>query len=45
MNKGEFELAAVGRALIANPDWAIKAEQNDFDSMQAYDAKSLTELV
>jgi len=45
MNKGEFELAAVGRALIANPDWVNKVKADDFDSMQPYDAKSLTELV
>lgn len=45
MNKGEFELAAVGRALIANPDWVEKVKQDDFDSMKAYDAKSLTKLV
>ena len=37
---GEFDLAGVGRALIANPDWANKVRAGDFASLRTYDAQA-----
>lgn len=45
MDKGEFELAAVGRALITNPDWSQKIRSNSLETIKPYDAASLTQLV
>ena len=33
---GEFDLVAVGRALLANPDWARLVEQGRFSEMKPY---------
>ena len=41
----EFELVAVGRALIANPDWANKIKAGEHESLKAFDKKQLMELV
>jgi 2,4-dienoyl-CoA reductase-like NADH-dependent reductase (Old Yellow Enzyme family) len=35
----------VGRALIANPDWAKKIKNNDMDSIETFHKKQLTALV
>lgn len=45
MEAGEFDLVAVGRALIANPDWAAKIKAGDLDSVQTFRKEQLTELV
>jgi len=42
--RGEFDLVAVGRALIANPDWVKKAQNGAFDQLQAYSAENLATL-
>ena len=36
MEDDEFDLIAVGRALIANPDWANKVKNNDMDSIETF---------
>lgn len=36
MEAGEFDLIAVGRALLANPDWANKVENNQFDQLRPF---------
>ena len=41
----EFDLVAVGRALIANPDWANKVKADDAKSLKPYDKVYLTSLV
>jgi 2,4-dienoyl-CoA reductase-like NADH-dependent reductase (Old Yellow Enzyme family) len=41
----EFDLVAIGRALIANPDWVNKVKAGDLDSLQAFDKQQLTALV
>lgn len=33
LNQGEFDLAAVGRPLITEPDWGKKVEQRQFDQI------------
>ncbi len=44
MDGGEFDLVAVGRALIANPDWASKVEAGKIDELVPYEAGMLTNL-
>ncbi len=41
MQAGEFDLVAVGRALIANPDWAKKVRENKGDSLRAFEKEML----
>jgi len=44
MDKGEFDLVAVGRALLQDPHWASKVKAGRFDELKAYDAKALGTL-
>jgi 2,4-dienoyl-CoA reductase-like NADH-dependent reductase (Old Yellow Enzyme family) len=41
LDRGEFDLVAVGRALLQDPDWAVKVKHNRFDDLRDYDAKAL----
>ena len=41
----EFDLVAVGRALIANPDWANQVRDNEQDKLVAYKKEMLLKLV
>ncbi len=41
----EFDLVAVGRALIANPDWAIQIRDHAGANLQPYTKEMLTQLV
>ena len=44
LEKGEFDLAAVGRALIANPDWANKVQQGGVSNLAPYEKEMLLKL-
>ncbi|MGB5324722.1 MAG: NADH:flavin oxidoreductase [Pseudomonadales bacterium] len=44
MNRGDFDLAAVGRALIANPDWSAKMRDSRIDELVAFDREMLAQL-
>ena len=44
LDKGEFDLIAVGRALLQDPLWAQKVREGRFDELRGYDAKSLATL-
>jgi 2,4-dienoyl-CoA reductase-like NADH-dependent reductase (Old Yellow Enzyme family) len=44
-NRGDFDLVAVGRALIANPDWPQIVRRGDFDKLVPYDPATLSELI
>jgi len=44
MDAGEFDLAAVGRALIANPDWAVKVQSGKVDELVPYGSEMLKNL-
>ena len=44
MDKGEFDLVAVGRALLQDPYWATKVKEGRLDELNAYDAKALGTL-
>ncbi len=39
--KGEFDLVAVGRALLTDPNWARKAKEGRFNEMLAFDPASM----
>jgi 2,4-dienoyl-CoA reductase-like NADH-dependent reductase (Old Yellow Enzyme family) len=45
MDRGDFDLIAVGRALIANPDWANKVKAGKLNELKPYSPEILAELV
>ncbi len=45
MERGEFDLIAVGRALIANPDWVQKVRDGRMDELDGYRTEQLAELI
>ncbi|HEY0107890.1 MAG TPA: NADH:flavin oxidoreductase [Rhizomicrobium sp.] len=44
MERGDFDLIAVGRALIANADWANQIRADHLDRLKAYSPELLAEL-
>ncbi|KUF19779.1 MULTISPECIES: NADH:flavin oxidoreductase [Streptomyces] len=44
LERDEFDLVAVGRALLADPRWAAKVIGGSFDELSAYDPKALSTL-
>jgi 2,4-dienoyl-CoA reductase-like NADH-dependent reductase (Old Yellow Enzyme family) len=44
MEADEFDLVAVGRALIANPDWANRVKAGELDQLAAYEKDMLQKL-
>ena len=44
MERDEFDLVAVGRAMIANPDWASRVREGQMDTMQAFEKEQLFAL-
>ena len=45
LSSNEFDLVAVGRALIANPDWANKIKNDQMDQLKPYNTDALMKLV
>lgn len=45
MERGDFDLVAVGRALIADPEWPAKIRRGAESEVNAYAPEQLTELV
>jgi 2,4-dienoyl-CoA reductase-like NADH-dependent reductase (Old Yellow Enzyme family) len=45
MERDEFDLIAVGRALIADPAWATKVQEGRWDELKAFDTEALAELI
>jgi 2,4-dienoyl-CoA reductase-like NADH-dependent reductase (Old Yellow Enzyme family) len=43
--RGEFDLVAIGRALIANPSWPKQVRQGLLESLRPFDRALLTELI
>jgi 2,4-dienoyl-CoA reductase-like NADH-dependent reductase (Old Yellow Enzyme family) len=41
LERGEFDLVAVGRALLQDPEWALKVRQNRLGELRDYDASAL----
>lgn len=44
MERGEFDLIAVGRALLSDPDWVTKVRSNDLAGRRNFSAALLGEL-
>ena len=44
MDRGEFDLVAVGRALIANPDWPKVVRSGDTSGLRAFSKDQLATL-
>ncbi len=44
MERGEFDLIAVGRALITNPDWPKKIANGERETLRSFRTKDLAEL-
>ncbi|MCC2976967.1 NADH:flavin oxidoreductase [Sphingomonas sp. PL-96] len=45
MERDEFDLIAVGRALISNPDWVARIREGDAAKVKGFEAAALGELV
>ncbi|WBO20732.1 NADH:flavin oxidoreductase [Sphingomonas abietis] len=45
MEKDEFDLIAVGRALISDPEWALHIREGDASRLKGFTAAALGELV
>lgn len=45
LDNNEFDLVAVGRALIANPEWANKIKDGESETLEAYSKEYLATLV
>jgi len=44
LDKGEFDMVAVGRALLQDPLWAQKVKEGRMDDLEDYDGKALMKL-
>lgn len=42
MERGDFDLVALGRIVLANPDWPNLVREGRFDAIRPYDASRLT---
>jgi 2,4-dienoyl-CoA reductase-like NADH-dependent reductase (Old Yellow Enzyme family) len=42
--RGEFDLVAVGRALLQDPEWVVKVKEGRFDALMNYDQAALKSL-
>jgi 2,4-dienoyl-CoA reductase-like NADH-dependent reductase (Old Yellow Enzyme family) len=40
-DRGDFDLVGVGRALLANPDWAALVRDGRFEALKPYDAAAM----
>ena len=45
LERDEFDLIAVGRALITNPDWAARVRSGETTALKGFEASALAELV
>lgn len=44
MKRGDYDLVAIGRALLANPDWAVKVGEGDVDELRPFSPDVLVSL-
>ena len=44
LDKGEFDLVGVGRAVLQDPEWAKKVKEGRFADLRDYDGKALATL-
>ena len=45
LERGEFDLVAIGRSLIANPDWPAKVRMGAIDALRPFDRGLLASLL
>ncbi|WP_231426744.1 NADH:flavin oxidoreductase [Pedobacter sp. Leaf250] len=45
MDRGDFDLVAVGRPLLADPNWVEKIKDNRMDELKGFSKEALAELV
>ena len=45
MDRGEFDLVAIGRSLIVNPDWPVVVQRGALDELQPFQRDVLQQLV
>ena len=45
LERGEFDLVAVGRALISNPDWPVKVKAGTLEDLRPFDRGVLASLL
>ncbi|RYD75257.1 MAG: NADH:flavin oxidoreductase [Sphingobacteriales bacterium] len=45
MDRGDFDLVAVGRPLLADPNWVEKIKNNQMDELKGFSKEALAELV
>jgi 2,4-dienoyl-CoA reductase-like NADH-dependent reductase (Old Yellow Enzyme family) len=45
MSRGDFDLVAVGRSLISDPDWVQKVKAGDYDAIRAFRKDDISSLV
>ncbi|WP_196804634.1 NADH:flavin oxidoreductase [Cellulomonas sp. URHD0024] len=43
-NDGQFDLVAVGRALLSDPEWVLKVQQGRFQDLRSFDAADRQKL-
>jgi 2,4-dienoyl-CoA reductase-like NADH-dependent reductase (Old Yellow Enzyme family) len=41
MARDEFQIAAIGRALLADPDWVVKVRDDHMDQIHPFDRAAL----
>ncbi len=44
LERGDFDMVAVGRALLQDPDWVVKVRQGRTGELKSYDRSALAEL-
>jgi len=44
LDRGEFDMVAVGRALLQDPEWAVKVRDGRNDELKSYDRSALSVL-
>jgi 2,4-dienoyl-CoA reductase-like NADH-dependent reductase (Old Yellow Enzyme family) len=44
LERGDFDLVAVGRALLADPEWAVKVRDGRKEELHGFDARALASL-
>ncbi|MCF3995394.1 12-oxophytodienoate reductase, partial [Pseudomonas aeruginosa] len=45
LDKGEFDLVAVGRALLVDPEWAVKVREGRIGDIKPFSREALASLV
>lgn len=45
MDRGDFDLVAVGRPILADPNWVTKIKNNKIDELKGFRKEALAELV